>query len=252
MKENLNDLKNGLGIDEWLELIKEDKNLNSAYISIAQYIYLIEKENQETKELLHKIMISGVEEENTTVLDLYNENKELRKKIKVYEDPEDLTLMFMYCNEKTKDKIKELEEQLEVGKEQYNDLVEEKEKLDAENQVLKNNKNEALRYMKNYLQMELRYQNKDVAEHFKIVIDTLNRGNKHGNLVDITDYETQQKEFIKWLEDEKDRLIKGTSHYYIDSFDRQHAVNETVYDEVDIILQKCKKIIGVSDENTIK
>lgn len=64
--------------------------------------------------------------------------------------------------------------------------------------------------------------------------------------------ETQQKEFIKYLEDEKDRLIKGTSHYYIDSFNRQHAVNETIYDEVYVILQKYKSIIGVSDENTIK
>ena len=54
----------------------------------------------------------------------------------------------------------------------------------------------------------------------------------------------QQKEFIKYLEDEKNRLIKETSHYYIDSFDRQHAVNETIYDEVDIILQKYKEIIG--------
>lgn len=57
-------------------------------------------------------------------------------------------------------------------------------------------------------------------------------------------FETQQKEFIKYLEDEKNRLIKETSHYYIDSFDRQHAVNETIYDEVDIILQKYKEIIG--------
>ncbi len=168
--ENLSELKNGLGVDEWLELIKEDKNLNGAYISIAQYIYLIEKENQETKELLHKIMASGVEEKSTPVLDLYKENQELKK-------------------------------QLEVGEQQYNDLVEEKEKLDAENQVLKNNKNIALTYMKNYLQMELRYQNKDVAEHFKIVIYTLNRGNKHGNLGDITDYETQQNKFIKYLKD---------------------------------------------------
>lgn len=56
------------------------------------------------------------------------------------------------------------------------------------------------------------------------------------------------KRFIKYLEDEKDRLIKETSHYYIDSFDRQHAVNETIYDEVDIILQKYKEIRGISDE----
>ena len=59
--------------------------------------------------------------------------------------------------------------------------------------------------------------------------------------------ETQQKKFIKYLEDEKDRLIKETSHYYIDSFDRQHAVNEDIFDEVNDILQKYKSIIGEND-----
>ena len=44
---------------------------------------------------------------------LHKENQELKAKIKTYEDPEDLTLMFMYCNEKAKDKIQELEKQLE-------------------------------------------------------------------------------------------------------------------------------------------
>ena len=62
------------------------------------------------------------------------------------------------------------------------------------------------------------------------------------------DYQGRQKEFIKYLEDEKDRLIKETSHYYIDSFDRQHSVNETIYDEVDMILQKYKSIIGQNNE----
>ena len=40
------------------------------------------------------------------------ENEELRKKIKKYEDPEDLTLMFMYCDLKAKDTIKELEQEV--------------------------------------------------------------------------------------------------------------------------------------------
>ena len=40
------------------------------------------------------------------------ENEELRERIKKYEDPEDLTLMFMYCDEKAKDKIKELQERI--------------------------------------------------------------------------------------------------------------------------------------------
>lgn len=48
------------------------------------------------------------------VKNLQQENQQLKAKIKTYEEPEDLTLMFMYCNEKAKDKIKELEEQLKT------------------------------------------------------------------------------------------------------------------------------------------
>ena len=49
---------------------------------------------------------------------LLKENQKLRKKLDKYENPEDLTLMFMYCDEKARDKIKELEKQLEEYKEQ--------------------------------------------------------------------------------------------------------------------------------------
>lgn len=45
---------------------------------------------------------------------LQQENAELKTKIKKYEDPEDLTLMFMYCDEKARDKIKELKAKLEL------------------------------------------------------------------------------------------------------------------------------------------
>lgn len=44
------ELKIELGVNEWLKLIKEDKNLNGAYISICQYIYLTEKENKKLEE----------------------------------------------------------------------------------------------------------------------------------------------------------------------------------------------------------
>lgn len=44
MKDNLEVNKQKLGIDSWLKLIEEDKNLNGAYISISQYIWLLEKE----------------------------------------------------------------------------------------------------------------------------------------------------------------------------------------------------------------
>lgn len=48
------DLRKRLGIDEWLEIIKEDRVCNGAYISFAQYMYLLEKENQTYKEVINK------------------------------------------------------------------------------------------------------------------------------------------------------------------------------------------------------
>ena len=72
-------MKEGLGINEWLELIKEDKNLNGAYISISQYIYLIEKETQELK-----LELSGYRHailNNKEMLGLKEQNDKLKKQI---------------------------------------------------------------------------------------------------------------------------------------------------------------------------
>ena len=41
-KEVLDKVKQNLGIKEYLKLINEDKNLNMAYTSLSQYIYLLE------------------------------------------------------------------------------------------------------------------------------------------------------------------------------------------------------------------
>lgn len=54
----------------------------------------------------------------------------------------------------------------------------------------------------------------------------------------------QQKEFIKYLEDEKDRLARECSHIYDDSLGKTKLVNEDIFKEVGIILQKYKEIIG--------
>lgn len=61
--------------------------------------------------------------------------------------------------------------------------------------------------------------------------------------------ETQQKEFIKYLEDEKNRLARECSNIYEDSLGHTRLVNEDKFDEVNDILQKYKSIIGGSDEN---
>lgn len=59
--------------------------------------------------------------------------------------------------------------------------------------------------------------------------------------------ETQQKEFIKYLEDEKDRLARECSNIYEDSLGHTRLVNADIFDEVNEILQKYKSIIGGND-----
>lgn len=51
----MSELRKNLEIDEWLELVKEDKNLNGAYISFAQYIDILEIENQQLKSQVKQI-----------------------------------------------------------------------------------------------------------------------------------------------------------------------------------------------------
>ena len=76
----MRELKGQLGLDEWLELIKEDKNLNGAYFSIAQYVDLIEKENRQLK-----IQISAREEEYKKLKDNWNKLKEYVEETKIKE-----------------------------------------------------------------------------------------------------------------------------------------------------------------------
>ena len=90
----------------------------------------------------------------------------------------------------------ELKKQLEVGKEQYNDLVEEKEKLEVQ------------------------------------------LSNSH-------QIKNQQKEFIEYLEAEKDRLARECSQIYENGFGKVRLVSEDVHDEISRILEKYKEIIGV-------
>lgn len=57
----------------------------------------------------------------------------------------------------------------------------------------------------------------------------------------------QQKEFIKYLEDEKDRLVRECSQIYEDFLGKTRLVNEDIFNEVDTILSKYKEIMG--DDN---
>lgn len=101
------------------------------------------------------------------------------------------------------------------------------EMIEKENQELKKQLEE---YIKSNMKLkdELFDKRKEYQDTYKDV------------RIEIKEYKTQQKEFIKYLEDEKDRLAREHSNICKDKFD-----------EVDDILQKYKSIIGVSDENNM-
>ena len=60
-------------------------------------------------------------------------------------------------------------------------------------------------------------------------------------------YKNQQKEFISYLENEKDRLARECSHIYENSLGKTRLVNEDIFNEVDTILSKYKSIIGCKE-----
>lgn len=47
--------RNKLCIDEYLDLLKEDKNLNMAYISFGQYINILENQLQQKENIIKKL-----------------------------------------------------------------------------------------------------------------------------------------------------------------------------------------------------
>ena len=55
--------------------------------------------------------------------------------------------------------------------------------------------------------------------------------------------ENQQKEFIEFLENEKDRLARECSQIYEDDLGKTRLVNEDIFNEVDKILSKYEEII---------
>lgn len=124
--------------------------------------------------------------------DLLKENKELKEKLDKYENPEDMTLMMMWCTEKVKDENKELKKQLE----------------DANEKIILLQASEPMLNYKKALE------------------------------------ETQQKEFIKYLEDYINSLKKEYGNYVNDNYSEEYGRYYTAKE----ILQKYKSIIGGEDE----
>ena len=64
------------------------------------------------------------------------------------------------------------------------------------------------------------------------------------NALIIQTNKTQQKEFINYLEDEKDRLARECSNVYEDGLGHTRLVKEDIFDEINDVLQKYREIIG--------
>ena len=108
----------------------------------------------------------------------------------------------------------ELKEQLEVGKEQYNDLVEEKENLQEQLSI------------KTLQLEEIKLSKRDYTQENILVMK-------------LTLKETQQKEFIEYLESEIKRLEENNIY---------EPLQRTALATFQHVLSKYKEIIGVKDE----
>lgn len=67
---------------------------------------------------------------------------------------------------------------------------------------------------------------------------------KQERAYEIAKMKEQQEEFIKYLEDEKNRLATECSNIYEDSLGHTRLVNADKFDEANKILQKYRSIIG--------
>ena len=122
---------------------------------------------------------------------------------------------------KLKEENQELKKQLEVGNKQYSDLVEEKEILQEQLSI------------KTLQLEELKSSKRDYTQE---------------NILEMKMFklQTQQKEFINYLEDEIKELQK------IKETELDYDILKDVIPELLVfedVLQKHKEIIGVSDEN---
>ena len=111
-----------------------------------------------------------------------------------------------------------------------------KDTLTATDYVELNKNNELLISYNQELLKENQELKKQLENYKKLGFKHLQ--DKNNNL------ETQQKDFIKYLELEKDCFVRGCSNVYEDGLGRTRLVNEDIFDEIDNILQKYREIIG--------
>ena len=218
------------------ELIVIEEN---NYLKFGEYL-----NDMQCDDTVNKLSLDDLE----YVKKLQQENQQLREKIRTYEDPNDLTLMFMYCDEKAKDKIKELKKQLNGINEErtylYNKLSVENEQLNS----LVNSCQEEIRRLKKQLE-------EYIKQNMKLKDELFDKRKEYQDTykdvrIEIKEYKSQQKEFISYLENEIYSIEpKGTCINYNCEYDSEEdyvsAMKEcSKLNTLKEILHKYKEIIG--------
>lgn len=141
--------------------------------------------------------------DTNTMQVLLRENQELKEKLDKYENPEDMTLFAMWCTEKVKDENEKLKKHLKVPKacnlktlEDYKSYYEDT----TREQILEDT------YIEYCAYVNLAHRYSELKEQLENCY--CNRTDCSGRIKDSKVYdslvqkvETQQKEFIKYLED---------------------------------------------------
>ena len=178
--------------------------------------------------------------DNRTLEEVRNNETKLIEEIKSLEKQLEYLRSGEYYNQLRfeRDILQDLVDKKEISKEdkEFIDMTHRNTELLEQNQKLKK-----LLEEKNKPQIFIETQDMEERYAEGLYQDYLEEENKK--------YKNQQKEFISYLEDEKNRLARECSHIYEDSLGHTRLVNEDIFDEANDILQKYKSIIGGKDED---
>ena len=239
-------------IDYWLRLFS---NNNQSFMSKDGKKITLFKVFQELKELHYLLKIKNdyineleaykynldrdylrLEKENE---ELKEENETIQEKFKEWKKDIEKERKFYLCERDCAFRLKESKKYLSYTQ-QIEKLEQENQSLKKENKILRENAehNDKVVDKVNWENLKLK---KQLDEYKRLGFEHLN--DKCNKL------ENHQKDFIEYLENEKDRLARECSRIYVDSLGKTRLVSEDIYDEVDKILSKYKEVEGNNIES---
>ncbi len=193
-------------------VINSNGNIEVSEYKKANAIFQTNEYSELEEVCIHKEVIN--------VFDLLKENQELKKQLEYFRSNEYLNQLRF-----ERDMLQDVVNKGKVSKEDkdFIDCTHRNTELLEENQKLK----------------------KQLENAINAYTDEYNL--RHNSDLKLDILRTQQKKFIKYLEDEIDKLVKEYGNYVYDDYSEEKGKYDTCIE----ILQKYKEIVGVSDENNI-